>query len=165
MDVHERLMELLDERGWSEYRLARESGLSDSTIHNIYKRNTSPSIPTLETICKGFGITLSQFFAEGEMVEMTPELKALFEGWRPLTPQQKKAERKQQRAKPLARRACKHRNNFKIISRRHTPPECMLHFGGIFCFLREKSSAVEKPLRNRCTSVNYFLPPMEVAAK
>lgn len=25
------------------------------------------------------------------MVEMTPELKALFEGWRPLTPQQKKA--------------------------------------------------------------------------
>lgn len=91
MDVHERLMELLDERGWSEYRLARESGLSDSTIHNIYKRNTSPSIPTLETICKGFGITLSQFFAEGEMVEMTPELKALFEGWRPLTPQQKAA--------------------------------------------------------------------------
>ena len=72
MDVHERLMELLDERGWSEYRLARESGLSDSTIHNIYKRNTSPSIPTLETICKGFGITLSQFFAEGEMVEMEP---------------------------------------------------------------------------------------------
>lgn len=25
------------------------------------------------------------------MVEMTPELKALFEGWRPLTPQQKAA--------------------------------------------------------------------------
>lgn len=91
MDVHERLMELLNQRGWSEYRLARECGLSDSTIHNIYKRNTSPSIPTLETICRGFGITLSQFFAEGDMVEMTPELKELFEGWRPLTPQQKEA--------------------------------------------------------------------------
>ena len=25
------------------------------------------------------------------MVEMTPDLKALFEGWRPLTPQQKAA--------------------------------------------------------------------------
>lgn len=25
------------------------------------------------------------------MVEMTPELKELFEGWRPLTPQQKEA--------------------------------------------------------------------------
>lgn len=91
MDVHERLMELLNQRGWSEYRLARECRLSDSTIHNIYKRNTSPSIPTLETICHGFGITLSQFFADGEMVEMTPELKELFEGWRPLTPRQKEA--------------------------------------------------------------------------
>lgn len=91
MDVHERLKEILNERGWSEYRLARECGLSDSTIHNIYRRNASPSIPTLEIICHGFGITLSQFFAEGEMVELSPELKALFEGWRPLTPQQKKA--------------------------------------------------------------------------
>ncbi len=79
------------ERSWTEYRLAKECGLSESTIHNIYRRNAQPSIYTLETICKGFGITLSQFFAEGEMVEMTPELKALFEGWRPLTPQQKKA--------------------------------------------------------------------------
>lgn len=91
MDVLERLRELLRERSWTEYRLAKECGLSESTIHNIYRRNAQPSIYTLETICKGFGITLSQFFAEGEMVEMTPELKALFEGWRPLTPQQKKA--------------------------------------------------------------------------
>ena len=91
MDVLDRLRELLKERGWTEYRLAKESGLSESTIHNIYRINALPSIYTLETICRGFGITLSQFFAEGEMVEMTPELKKLFEGWRPLTPQQKEA--------------------------------------------------------------------------
>ncbi len=91
MDVLARLRELLKERGWTEYRLAKECGLSESTIHNIYRRNAMPSIYTLEIICHGFGITLSQFFAEGEMVELNPELKALFEGWRPLTPQQKKA--------------------------------------------------------------------------
>ena len=91
MDVHQKLWQILKERGWSEYRLAKECGLSQSTLANIFKRNTSPSIPTLETICHGFGITLSQFFAEGDMVEMTPELKELFEGWRPLTPQQKEA--------------------------------------------------------------------------
>lgn len=91
MDVHQKLWQILKERGWSEYRLAKECGLSQSTLANIFKRNTSPSIPTLETICRGFGITLSQFFAEGDMVEMTPELKALFEGWRPLTPRQKEA--------------------------------------------------------------------------
>ena len=88
MDTHERLRQLLDERGWTEYRLAKNCGLSESTIANIYRRNSVPSITTLETICKGFGITLSQFFAEGEMVELTPELKELFDYWVNLTPEQ-----------------------------------------------------------------------------
>lgn len=88
MDTHERLRQLLDERGWTEYRLAKNCGLSESMIANIYRRNTVPSITTLETICKGFGITLSQFFAEGEMVELTPELKELFDNWVNLTPEQ-----------------------------------------------------------------------------
>ena len=88
MDTHERLRQLLDERGWTEYRLAKNCGLSESTIANIYRRNTVPSITTLETICKGFGITLSQFFADGEMVELTPELKELFDNWVNLMPEQ-----------------------------------------------------------------------------
>lgn len=91
MDTNERLRQLLKERGWTEYRLSKKCGLSESTIGNIFKRNTVPSIPTLEIICKGFGITLSQFFAEGDMVEMTPELKQLFENWVNLTPEQKQA--------------------------------------------------------------------------
>lgn len=91
MDTHERLQQLLKERGWSEYRLAKSCGLSESTIANIFRRNTLPSIATLETICGGFGITLSQFFAESEMVELTPELKELFDGWAYLTPEQKDA--------------------------------------------------------------------------
>ena len=39
MDTLERLRQMLMERNWTEYRLAKESGLSDSTIKNIYKRN------------------------------------------------------------------------------------------------------------------------------
>ena len=57
---------------------------------NAFRRNTVPSITTLETICDAFGITLSQFFAEGEMVELTPELKVLFENWVSLTPAKRK---------------------------------------------------------------------------
>ena len=91
MNTHERLQQLMDERGWSMYRLSKESGLSESTIRNLFKRNTSPSIETLEMVCNGFGITLSQFFAEGEMVEMTPELKEIFNEWRFLTQEQKQA--------------------------------------------------------------------------
>ena len=91
MDPNLKLRELLDQSGWTEYRLARKAGLSDSTIINIFKRNTVPSIPTLEAICKAFNLTLSQFFAEGEMVEITPELHDIFQVWRFLTPAQKEA--------------------------------------------------------------------------
>ncbi len=61
MDVNERLKRLLERHGWSMYELAKRANLADSTIANIYKRNTVPSIVTLEAICKAFGITLSQF--------------------------------------------------------------------------------------------------------
>ncbi len=91
MDTHERLRQLLAERGWSVYRLAVKCGLSESTLANIFKRNTVPSVSTLESICNGFGITLSQFFAENEMVELTPELKELFDNWVNLTIEQKSA--------------------------------------------------------------------------
>ena len=89
MDVHEKLNTLLSEKGWSAYRLAKECGLSEATIANIFRRNANPSIPTLESICSGFGITLSQFFADSEMVELSPELKNLFDGWVSLTIEQK----------------------------------------------------------------------------
>ena len=91
MDTHQRLRQLLHERGWTEYRLSKECGLSESTLANIFRRNTLPSIGTLEAICRGFGISLSQFFAEGDMVEMTPETKTLFDGWVTLTAEQKAA--------------------------------------------------------------------------
>ena len=91
MDAHARLQQLLRERGWTEYKLSKECGLAQSTIGNIFRRNTAPSLITLEAICKGFGITLAQFFADGEMVELTSDLKTLFDHWVCLTPEQKDA--------------------------------------------------------------------------
>lgn len=64
MDVIKRIDILMKERNWSNYKLAAESGLSSSNIANIYRRNTTPSISTLESICSAFGITLKQFFTE-----------------------------------------------------------------------------------------------------
>ena len=91
MDTHSRLRQLMAERGWTAYRLAKESNLSESTLANIFKRNTVPSIATLEAVCSAFGISLAQFFAEDEMVELTPELKELFDNWIALTTEQKQA--------------------------------------------------------------------------
>ena len=89
MDAKQRIRELMAERNWSEYRLAIASELSQSTVANIFNRNTTPSVSTLESICKGFGITLAQFFAEGNMVELTDEQQQMFQEWSSLTAPQK----------------------------------------------------------------------------
>ena len=87
--TNDRIRQLMQERNWTEYRLAKESQLSQSTIANLFNRNTVPSVTTLEAICKGFGITLAQFFSEGNMVELTGEQKELFDRWVTLTKEQK----------------------------------------------------------------------------
>lgn len=81
MDVLERLRKLQSDYGWSDYRIAKKAGLSPGTVSNIYKRNTIPNLFTLEAICKSFGMTISQFFADNDMIELTPELKELFDSW------------------------------------------------------------------------------------
>lgn len=91
MDAKQRIRELMAQRQWSEYRLAIASGLSQSTIANIFSRNTTPSIATLESICSAFGITLAQFFSEGEIVELTPEQREMFSAWSSLSTHQKEA--------------------------------------------------------------------------
>lgn len=62
MNVSEHIKEIASQYGWSEYRLVKQSGLSASTISNIYHRDTTPSIHTLTIICDAFGISLSEFF-------------------------------------------------------------------------------------------------------
>lgn len=91
MDTVVRIRQILAARGWTEYRLSKESGLSISTVQNIITRGAHPTLPTLKAICNALGITLSQFFAESEMVELSADLKELFDQWLFLTPEQKEA--------------------------------------------------------------------------
>ena len=89
LDTHARIVHLMEERKWTAYRLAKEAGLPQSTITNLFKRSTTPSIPTLETICKGFGITMAQFFAEGSFVELSEEQQEFFNDWAILSKEDK----------------------------------------------------------------------------
>lgn len=78
------------ERGWNEYELAKHCGLSQSTISTWYRKNQTPTIQTLDKVCKGLGISLSQFFAEGsDAVSLTPEQKDMLDNWSALNIQQK----------------------------------------------------------------------------
>lgn len=78
------------ERNWSDYRLAKEAKLSHSTVTNMFNRNNAPTLPTLEAVCDAFGITLAQFFADGEeSYKLTEEQQLLFARWSSLTEKQK----------------------------------------------------------------------------
>ncbi len=90
INTQERIKQIMKVRGWSEYRLAKESGVPQSTISNIFNRNYQPSIASLEIICKAFGITLAQFFADGNFVELTDEQNEFFQRWAALKPEQKR---------------------------------------------------------------------------
>ena len=89
INILDRITQLRLERKWSEYELAKYSNITQSTISTWYRENQLPTIKSLDKICSGCGITLSQFFAENDMIELTPELKELYSDWRFLTPKQK----------------------------------------------------------------------------
>ncbi len=91
MDVKKRMQELLDQRGWSMYRFSHEADVAWSTIRNVMKKDTEPMISTLEIFCKGLGITLSQFFDEGNQCGLTEEQRKLIDMWSALDKQERAA--------------------------------------------------------------------------
>lgn len=94
MDVLDKIDEMRKARGWSVNNLAMEAMLTQSTLNNLYKRNSEPKLSTLRAICNAFGISLSEFFAyedeerkQNDMriaAELSQEIEAL-------TPEQKEA--------------------------------------------------------------------------
>ena len=90
MNVIKKIYELNKERGWNDYTLALKSGLSSSTIANMKRRQTIPSVATLEQICAAYGITLSQFFNDEEQVmPVNEEQSRIISKWVKLSDSQK----------------------------------------------------------------------------
>lgn len=88
-DILSTITKYRESRGWTEYQLAERSGLPQSTISSWYRKDMMPSVPSLDKICKAFGITLSQLFAEDDaLVSLTDSQKQLLERWARLDEEQ-----------------------------------------------------------------------------
>lgn len=61
-DVLAKIKQLYTQKGWTVYRLAKESGIPYSSLNSIILRNNQPSVPTLRKLCHGLGMTMSEFF-------------------------------------------------------------------------------------------------------
>ena len=81
MDVLALIKAHMLQRGWSEYKLAQQSGVAQSTINSLFRKNNNPSITTLESICSAFGITLSEFFAQGEQPAANTSAQIFWGEW------------------------------------------------------------------------------------
>lgn len=79
-------------RNWSEYTLAKNSEIPQSTISTWYRKDLEPSVASIERICKGLNITLSQFFSyEGKNNDLTADQQEILDVWGHLNDFQRKA--------------------------------------------------------------------------
>ncbi len=86
-----RIRQLCAKKGWSYYRLAKESGIPYSTLNTMMLKTNAPSITTLSKICNGLGVTLAQFFDEQSEPEMlTHEQRECLRIWDSLNRTEKK---------------------------------------------------------------------------
>lgn len=82
-DIIQRIKDLCVERGYSYYELAKRSNIAYSTLNTMILKNNPPTLPTLNKLCEGFGITLIQFFNTEEtstvsLTDTQKECLALF---------------------------------------------------------------------------------------
>ena len=64
--IPERIDELCKRNKISRYQLSALTGISQSALSSISKKKTVPTVITLDKICKALGISLSEFFENGE---------------------------------------------------------------------------------------------------
>jgi transcriptional regulator with XRE-family HTH domain len=62
----EELTRLRAEQGWTQQRLADESGVNKATINQIEKGRRSPNVETLEKLADALGVGIADFFPKAQ---------------------------------------------------------------------------------------------------
>ena len=61
IDIPNRFQKLRTDKGFSVYRLSKESDVSENYIHKIERGENQPSVYILEKLLSCLGVTLSEF--------------------------------------------------------------------------------------------------------
>lgn len=89
MRVVDKIDKMRVQRGWSFYKLAQETGLTQQAIQQWIEGKAQPSLKALESISEAYGVTLAELVSECAIVEMTPENEHIYEKWQLLTKDEK----------------------------------------------------------------------------
>lgn len=88
----ERIKELCKKKNMSQYELAKKAGMTQSSISSLLNEGNIPKISTLEKVCKGFGITLAQFFTiDDNIPDLSEEQLRVLNTWEKLSAKEKTA--------------------------------------------------------------------------
>ena len=74
--VRQRIIELCQERNLSINALSIQSGVTQSTVNNIVGgRNHSTTVATIQKLCDGLEMTITEFFQSDLFSNIEPEVK------------------------------------------------------------------------------------------
>ncbi|NRT90067.1 helix-turn-helix domain-containing protein [Clostridium beijerinckii] len=70
----DKLLYEINKKGWSRYRLSKESGVAQTTLRDIFgEKQVTPSTRTLEKIASALGIPISLLFDDEPIEEIKKE--------------------------------------------------------------------------------------------
>lgn len=62
MNIGEKIIKLREAKGWSQYRLAKESGVGQAALSHIENgKRLSPTHDTLQKICNALDVSMAEF--------------------------------------------------------------------------------------------------------
>ena len=88
-DIILKLDKLREERGLSIYKLTQVADISQQTYHNWLDGKSSPTLFAFEKILDAMGVSLGEFFMEGNFVEVTEDIKTFFQDYKCLNDEEK----------------------------------------------------------------------------
>ncbi len=89
--VGSKIKNLRQERNLSQYKLAEKADVSQSFLSALEAGKKSPTVDTLEKICRALGISLAEFFSWGnprQFPNLPPYISGLIDELRHLNPEQ-----------------------------------------------------------------------------
>ena len=91
IDVIKKLENLRKDRGLTIYKLTQIADISQQTYHNWLDGKSMPSLYTLNNILTAMGISLGEFFMEGNFIEVTKDIKKFFDNYKCLDNNEKES--------------------------------------------------------------------------
>jgi len=74
-NIGDKIKTLRQQRGFSQYALAKKAGVSQSTLSYIEKGAKTPRFETLQALCRAMDVTLLDLLVCGEPIHPTRFLK------------------------------------------------------------------------------------------